>query len=71
MPALCGNADQKRIAIGEPSQALAVVTSVALIRLQDTAAAYRAIALARLGQMTEAVAVPPIPRVEAENHRSQ
>ena len=44
------------LAIGEPSQALAVVTMTPLVRLQDTAAAYRAVALARLGQRTEAVA---------------
>ncbi|MHB8391549.1 MAG: hypothetical protein ACYDBH_18535, partial [Acidobacteriaceae bacterium] len=44
------------LAVGEPSQALAVVTMAPLVRLQDTAAAYRAVALARLGQRTEAVA---------------
>lgn len=44
------------LAIGEPSQALAVVTMTPLVRLQDTAAAYRAVALARLGQRAEAVA---------------
>jgi hypothetical protein len=44
------------LAIGEPSQALAVLSTVTLVRLQDTAAAYRAIALARLGRQPEATA---------------
>jgi hypothetical protein len=44
------------LALGEPAQALAVVTAVPLVRLQDTAAAYRAVALARLGQTVEATA---------------
>ena len=45
------------LALDEPSQALAVVTSAPLVRLQDTAAAYRAMALARLGRSAEAIAV--------------
>jgi hypothetical protein len=45
------------LALGEPAQALAVVTSVRLVRLHDTAAAYRAVALARLAQSPEATAV--------------
>jgi hypothetical protein len=45
------------LAVGEPAQALAVVTAVPLVRLHDTAAAYRAVALARLGQNPEATAV--------------
>ena len=44
------------LAIGEPSQALAALSTVTLLRLQDTAAAYRAIALARLGRQPEATA---------------
>lgn len=44
------------LAMGQPSQALAVLTSIPIVRLQDTAAAYRAIALARLGQRSEAIA---------------
>ncbi|MBU2849568.1 hypothetical protein [Acidithiobacillus ferrivorans] len=44
------------LAIGEPGQALAVLSTVTLVRLQDTAAAYRAIALARLGRQPEATA---------------
>ncbi|MHB8283339.1 MAG: hypothetical protein ACYDD1_01555 [Caulobacteraceae bacterium] len=44
------------LALGEPGQALAVLSAVDLIRLQDVAAAYRAIALARLGRRTEATA---------------
>ena len=44
------------LAIGEPSQALAALSTVDLVRLQDTAAAYRAIALARLGRQSEATA---------------
>jgi hypothetical protein len=42
------------LALGEPSQALAVLSTVTLLRLQDAAAAYRAIALARLGRPEEA-----------------
>ncbi len=45
------------LALGEPGQALAVMSSVAPVRLQDTVAAYRAIALARLGDTREATAV--------------
>ena len=45
------------LAVGEPSQALAILTAVPLIRLQDTAAAYRTIALTRLDQGIEALAV--------------
>jgi hypothetical protein len=45
------------LALGEPAQALAVITSVSLVRLHDTAAACRAVALARLGQNPEATAV--------------
>jgi hypothetical protein len=44
------------LALSEPSQALAVLSTVTLLRLQDTAAAYRAIALARLGRREEATA---------------
>ena len=44
------------LALGEPSQALAVLSTVTLVRLQDTAATYRAIALARLGRRSEATA---------------
>lgn len=44
------------LALGEPSQALAALSTVILVRLQDTAAAYRAIALARLGRQPEATA---------------
>jgi len=44
------------LALGEPSQALTVLSTVTLVRLQDTAAAYRAIALARLGRQSEATA---------------
>jgi hypothetical protein len=45
------------LALGESSQALAILTSVPLVRLQSTAAAYRAIALSRLGRSAEASAV--------------
>jgi len=44
------------LALGESSQALAVLSAVTVVRLQDTAAAYRAIALARLGRRSEATA---------------
>ena len=44
------------LALGEPSQALAVLSAVTLPRLQGAAAAYRAIALARLGRREEATA---------------
>ena len=44
------------LALGEPSQALAVLTAATFVRLPDTAAAYRAIALARLGRRSEATA---------------
>jgi len=44
------------LALGEPSQALAVVASAPLVQLQDVAAAYRAVALVRLGQANEAIA---------------
>jgi hypothetical protein len=42
------------LALGEPGQALAVLSNTALVRLQDGAAAYRAIALSRLGRLSEA-----------------
>jgi hypothetical protein len=42
------------LALGEPAQALAVITAISGDRLRDTAAAYRALALARLGQVAEA-----------------
>jgi hypothetical protein len=45
-----------RLALGEPGQALAVLSAVTLVRLQDTAAAYRALALSRLGRRVEATA---------------
>lgn len=44
------------LALAEPSQALAILSAVTFVRLQDTAAAYRAIALARLGRQSEATA---------------
>jgi hypothetical protein len=44
------------LALGKPSQVLAVLSNVTLNRLRDTAAAYRAIALARLGRRSEATA---------------
>jgi hypothetical protein len=44
------------LALGEASQALAILSNLTLVRLQDTAAAYRAIALARLGRRSEATA---------------
>ena len=44
------------LALGEPNQALAVLATVGSVRLQDTAAAYRAVALARLGRRSEATA---------------
>ena len=44
------------LALGEPSQALAVLSAVTLPRLQGATAAYRAIALARLGRREEATA---------------
>ena len=44
------------LALCEPSQALAVLSAVTFIRLPDTAAAYRTIALARLGRRSEATA---------------
>lgn len=44
------------LALAEPSQALAVLSVVTFVRLQDVAAAYRAIALARLGRQSEATA---------------
>ena len=44
------------LALAEPSQALGVLSAVTFVRLQDTAAAYRAIALARLGRQSEATA---------------
>jgi hypothetical protein len=44
------------LALGEPGQALAILSNTTLVRLQDTAAAYRAIALARLGRRSEATA---------------
>lgn len=50
------NRAQLLLALGEPGQALAVLSAVTLVRLQAVAAAYRAIALARLGQSAEATA---------------
>lgn len=44
------------LALGDPGQALAVLATVPIVRLQDTAAAYRAVALARLGRRAEATA---------------
>ena len=44
------------LALGEASQTVAILSNVTLVRLQDTAAAYRAIALARLGRRSEATA---------------
>jgi hypothetical protein len=44
------------LALGEPSQALAILTSVPLVQLQTVAAAYRAVALSRLARMHEAFA---------------
>lgn len=44
------------LALSEPSQALGVLSAVTFVRLQDVAAAYRAIALARLGRQSEATA---------------
>ncbi|WP_407471292.1 hypothetical protein [Xanthomonas campestris] len=44
------------LALAEPSQALGVLSALTFVRLQDVAAAYRAIALARLGRQTEATA---------------
>jgi tetratricopeptide (TPR) repeat protein len=44
------------LALGEPSQALAIFTSVPLVQLQTVAAAYRAVALWRLGRRSEALA---------------
>lgn len=44
------------LALAEPSQALGVLSAVTFVRLQDVAAAYRAIALARLGRQSEATA---------------
>jgi hypothetical protein len=44
------------LALGEPSQALTTLSSVPLTRLHDVAAAYRAVAFARLGQPAEATA---------------
>jgi hypothetical protein len=45
------------LALGEPGQALAIITSVSLVRLQETAASCRAVALARLSKNSEAIAV--------------
>jgi hypothetical protein len=44
------------LALGEPSQALALLSSVTFVRLQDTAVAYRAVGLNRLGRPLEATA---------------
>ncbi|MCP3724722.1 hypothetical protein M3I53_16595 [Paraburkholderia sp. CNPSo 3272] len=44
------------LALAEPGQALAVLSATNFVRLQDTAAAYRAVALARLGRQSEATA---------------
>ncbi|QEE24795.1 hypothetical protein CS053_10015 [Rhodanobacter glycinis] len=44
------------LALGEPSQALTTLSSVPLTRLHAVAAAYRAVAFARLGQPAEATA---------------
>lgn len=50
------NRAQLLLALGEPSQALATLSIVPLTRLQASAAAYRAVAFARLGQPAEATA---------------
>lgn len=44
------------LALSEPSQALVALTAMTFVRLQDTAAAYRAVAYARLGQQSKATA---------------
>jgi hypothetical protein len=44
------------LALGEPSQALAVLSAMTFVHRPDSAAAYRAIALARLGRRSEATA---------------
>lgn len=44
------------LALSEPGQALASLSAVAFVRLQDTAAAYRAVAYARLAQKSKATA---------------
>lgn len=44
------------LALGEPNQALAVLSAAPTDRLQDVAAAYRAIAYSRLGRLAEATA---------------
>ena len=50
------NRAQLLLALGEPSQTLATLSSVPLTRLHAVAAAYRAVAFARLGQPAEATA---------------
>ncbi|MBB2199104.1 hypothetical protein HLH44_16880 [Gluconacetobacter sp. 1c LMG 22058] len=50
------NRAQLLLALGEPSQALATLSIVPLTRLYASAAAYRAVAFARLGQPAEATA---------------
>lgn len=50
------NRAQLLLALGEPSQALATLSSVPLTRIHAVAAAYRAVAFARLGQPAEATA---------------
>jgi hypothetical protein len=50
------NRAQLLLALGEPGQALATLSSVPLTRLHAVAAAYRAVAFARLGQLAEATA---------------
>jgi tetratricopeptide (TPR) repeat protein len=44
------------LALGQPDQATALLTSLQASRLSDTAAAYSAVALFRMGRVTEAVA---------------
>lgn len=44
------------LALGEPSRALGILSTVTSSRLQDSVAAYRAVALARLGRRSEATA---------------
>ena len=51
-----GNRALLLLALGEPSQALAILSNTTLVQLKDTAAAYRTIALARLGRLPEATA---------------
>lgn len=43
------------LALGKPAEALVVLSNTALVRLPDNGAAYRAIALSRLGRLLEAI----------------